>query len=59
MVEKNGAKNGQIFPQLMLFKMKMGFLREEKVERIQYTSRFAVIKMIVNRFYIAVDQKMM
>jgi hypothetical protein len=43
----------------MYFKLRMGFLKEEKVEKIQYTSWLAVIKMIVNRFYIAADQKLM
>ena len=43
----------------MHFNLKMEFLREEKVVENQYTSRFAVMKMIVNRFCTATDRKMM
>ena len=40
---------------LMYFKLKMGFFREEKAAKSQYTWRFAVKKVIVNRFFIAMD----
>ena len=43
----------------MDFKLKMGFLREEKVVKSQCILRFAVMKVTVNRFYIAADLKMM
>ncbi len=44
---------------LMFFNWQRVFIRQGKVVKDQYTSRFAVIKMIASRFYIAADQKMM